>query len=100
MNLLQTFHTSRFKRVEQSAFKQRVCFFTALTINSIVAVSEPVKKLDGTIVGIMFGKKDNAIAIQKICLALFSIRSLEFEPVSGTHELNAVLCNFRLSQRQ
>ena len=44
----------------------------------------------------MLGEKDNAIAIQHICLTLLSIRSLEFEGVSDTHELNAVLCQLSL----
>ena len=39
----------------------------------------------------MLGKKDNPFAVQHIYLVLLTIRSLEFEPVSGTHELDTVL---------
>lgn len=37
------------------------------------------------------GKKNDAIAIQNISNTLFAVRSLKFEPVSGTHELNALM---------
>ena len=39
----------------------------------------------------MLGEKDNTFAIQYIYLVLLTIRSLEFELVSGTHELDTVL---------
>lgn len=42
----------------------------------------------------MFGKKNYPFTIQHIGDALFAVRSLKFEPVSGTHELNAILLQF------
>lgn len=62
-----------------------------MPIESVVAVSEPVKKRCSTVVGVMLGNNSHAFAIENIGYALFAIRSLEFEPVSGTHELNAHL---------
>ena len=88
---MQTFYAARLKGIEQATFKQCVCLFAALPVNGIVAVSEPVKKLTRPVIRIMLGKKNNAIAIQYIGYTLFAIRGLEFEPVSGTHELNALL---------
>jgi len=43
-----------------------VCLLTTLTVNSIVAICEPVKKFTRHIIGIMFGKKNDTIAIQSI----------------------------------
>ena len=43
------------------------------------------------VIGIMRGKNLIPVPIQHIGFALLAVRSLEFEPVSGTHELNALL---------
>lgn len=43
------------------------------------------------VIGIMLGEKNHALAIEYIGYSLFSIRGLEFEPASGTHELNVPL---------
>lgn len=77
--------------MEQAALKQCVCLFAALSVNGIVAVCEPVKKLTRPVIRIMLGKKNYPITIQYIGNTLFAIRGLEFEPASGTHELNALL---------
>lgn len=77
--------------MEQAALKQCVCLFAALSVNGIVAVCEPVKKLTRPVIRIMLGKKNYPITIQYIGNTLFAIRGLEFEPASGTHELNTFL---------
>lgn len=64
--------------------------FAALPVNSVVAVCEPVEKCARAVVGIMLGKKNNAFAVEHIGLSLLAVRSLKFEPESGTHELNAL----------
>ena len=96
MDLLQTFHAAWLKRVKQTAFKQSVSLLATLSVDGIVAVCKPVKKPARPVVGIMFGKNNNALAIEHICLALLAIRSLEFEPVSGTHELDSFLFELTL----
>ena len=95
MYLLETFHAPGFKRIKQSAFKKGVCFFATLSIYGIVAICKPVEEITGSVVGVMSCEKDYVFAIEHICDSLFAVRSLEFEPVSGTHEFNPVL--FELS---
>ncbi len=40
------------------------------------------------VIGSMLGEKNHSIAIEHISYSLFSVRSLEFEPVRVPHELN------------
>lgn len=89
MNLLQTLHAARLKRVQQTAFKQSIRFLSALPVNSIVAIRKPVKKLARTIVGIMLGEKNNILSRQRIAIILFTISSNDFQFVSATHELDS-----------
>ena len=41
--------------------------------------------------GVMLGEKNHVLAIEHIGYSFFSIRTLEFQPVSVTHELNVLL---------
>lgn len=43
------------------------------------------------VIGSMLGEKNHALAIEHIGYSFFSIRCLELEPVSGTHELSVPL---------
>ena len=58
-------------------------------ICELVTIDEPIKKLSGTVVRIVLGERLYTIVIEYICSTLLSIRSLEFEVVSDTHELNS-----------
>ncbi|GFI39735.1 hypothetical protein IMSAGC016_01516 [Muribaculaceae bacterium] len=91
MNLLQAFHAPRFKRIQQPAFKQSICLLAALTIDSIVAIGKPVKKPARPIVWIMLGDKNNILSRQRITVILLTVSSNDFQFVSATHELNAIL---------
>ena len=55
MYLLQTLDASWLKFVEQSTLKEVVCFLFALTVNRIVTISKPIKKLVCTVVRIVLG---------------------------------------------
>ena len=45
---------------------------------------------------LMLGKQYDALAVDYVSFTLLAIQSLEFEPVSGTHELNTILYQFSL----
>ena len=90
MYLLQALNSPWFHAVKQATFNKRVSFFLALPINAVVAIGKPVEESIGTIVGIMLSYRLHTRCIQRICKSLFAIRSLEFEVVSDTNQLNAI----------
>ena len=60
----------------------------SLSVNAVVA--EPIEKGISPIVGIVRGQSLHTFRIHRIGLTLLAVRSLEFEVVSDTHELNIV----------
>lgn len=55
MNLLEAFQAAWFQPAQQTALVELIGFFTALPIEGVVAISEPVKKRCSTVVGVMLG---------------------------------------------
>ena len=62
-------------------------------ICELVTIDEPIKKLSGTVVRIVLGERLYTIVIEYICSTQLTIRSLEFEVVSDTNQLNSLLCH-------
>jgi hypothetical protein len=96
VNLLQTFGCSDFRFANEIAFEKRICLFLALSVNTVVAICESVKKFYGFVIGKMLGKRNNTITIKDISQVLFSIRSHKFETVSGAHKLILFFDKFTL----
>ena len=96
MDLLQAFHGAWFHGVQQSTLKECIGLLLALPVNSAVAICKPIKEVVGTIIGIVLGQCLHALGIKCIGKALLTIRSLEFEVVSDTNQLNTVFGHLAL----
>ena len=91
MNLLQALNGSRLHTVEQAALDKRIGFFLALSIYGIIAINEPVEKCHRAVARVILSHRFYALSINHIGKTLFTIWSLEFEVVSDTNQLNAIL---------
>ena len=81
VNLLQALYRSWFHAVEQTTLNKGVGFLLALSVNGVIAIGKPFKKLTGAVVGIVVCNRLNTIGIKRIGKTLFTIRSLKFEVV-------------------
>ena len=96
MNLLQAFDATRLQRIQQAAFKHRICLLFALPVNGVVAVGKPIQESVRPVVGIMLGKGLYTLRVHRVRSPLLTVRGFEFEVVSDTHELNAIGSEFPL----
>lgn|GEM_PF-4332648 len=74
--LLQTLDTTRLCRVQRSTLKKLVGFLLALSINSVITIEEPVKKVCSLVIIDMLCQKGYTLCIKRICQSLFPILEL------------------------
>ena len=89
--ILPALNGSWLHAVKQTALDECVGLLLALSVETVVAIGKPTEEGVGTIVGIMLSYRLHACCIQGICESLLTIGGLEFELVSDTNQLNAIL---------
>ena len=96
MNLLQGLYCSNVFIGYEVAFHEGVCLLLALAIYCVVTICEPVKECVCSIVWIVLGEDFHTFIVKSISSSFLSVRSLKFEVVSDTHELNSICIQFLL----
>ena len=90
MNLRQTLDSTGPKSGKQTAFKESISLFLALSVYGIFAVKEPVKELGSLIVGKVLCQFHDAETIKAIGQALLAIGRSQFQLVSGTNQFRII----------
>lgn len=74
MDLLQTLDSIGFQSGKQTAFKEGISLFLALSVNGVITVKEPVKKFGSLGVGEVLCKFNDTGTIETVGQAFFTVR--------------------------
>ena len=94
MYLLQRFHRTRLHAVEQSTLQQRIGFLLALTIQSVVAIHKPVKKVHSLLVTNGSCQLFHASLNDNVCAILFPVGCCKLQLGSVTNHLTLFFAQF------
>ena len=78
VDLLQTFDSTGFQSGKQTAFKEGVSLFLALTVDGVIAVKEPVKEFGSFGVWEVLCKFNDTGTVETVSQTLFSVRAVNF----------------------